>query len=71
MDQKKSGRAKGLEEGRAKGLVEGRAEGRAEGIAEGEKAKAFAIAANMKQIGLTTETIVQVTGLTAKEIDEI
>ena len=65
------GRAKGLEEGRAEGRAEGLAEGRAEGLAEGEKAKAFAIAVNLKQMGLHIDAIIQATGLDASEIEAL
>lgn len=47
--------------------LEGRIEGRAEGRAE-EK---LLIAKNLKAIGLPTESIVQATGLSASEIEQI
>lgn len=65
------GRAEGHAEGLAEGLATGHAKGLAEGLAEGEKAKAIAIAANLKQMGVSTETIMQATGLDAKEIEEL
>lgn len=47
--------------------LEGRIEGRAKGRAE-EK---LLIAKNLKAIGLPTESIVQATGLSASEIEQI
>ena len=51
----------------AKGMAKGRAEGRAEGIAEGKKE----IAKAMKLMGLTTEQIMEATGLTESEIERL
>ena len=48
-----------------------RNEGRAEGRAEGKKAQSLAIAINLKQLGVPIETILQATGLDAKEIEEL
>ncbi len=61
------GRAEGLEEGRAEGLEEGRAEGLEEGRAE-EKKK---IARAMKEKNMPVDTITQITGLSAEEIDTL
>ena len=47
--------------------LEGRIEGRAEGRAE----ENLLIAKNLKAIGLPTESIVQATGLSASEIEQI
>ena len=58
-------------EGREEGRKEGRAEGRAEGITEGEKAKAFAIALNLKVMNVPLKTIIKATGLTAEEIEKL
>ena len=69
--ERNEGRAEGRAEGHAEGLAEGLATGHAKGLAEGEKAKAIAIAANLKQMGVSTETIMQATGLDAKEIEEL
>ena len=66
------GLAEGRAEGRAEGLAEGRAEGRAKGLAEGvAKGKSEAmlqVAKNMKQLGLSVDTIAQATGLPIDEI---
>ena len=56
-----------LEGARMEGLAEGRAEGRAEGIAEGKKE----IAKAMKLMGLTTEQIMEATGLTESDIERL
>ncbi len=66
---------KGLEEGRAKGIEqgreEGRAEGRAEGLEEGTVKTQKSIALNMKNIGMPTEQISRITGLSESEIMEL
>lgn len=54
--------------GYAEGVEDGRAEGIAEGIAEGEKKERMKIAANLKQLGVSSEAIAGATGLTAAEI---
>ena len=58
----------GREEGLAEGRKEGLAEGRKEGLAEGEQNKQKEIARSMKQLGMQTDLIAQVTGLSAEEI---
>ena len=54
---------KGREEGRAEGLAEGEAKGRAEGIRD--------TARKMKQKGLPADLIVEMTGLSLTDIEEI
>ena len=61
---REEGLAEGLAEGRAKGLAEGRAEGRAEGIGEGINL----VAKNMLNNGKSIDEIMELTGLTQKEI---
>jgi len=61
----------GRMEGLAEGLAEGKAEGKAEGLAEGEKNKQIEIARKFKEIGLSTEMIIQGTGLSAEEINAL
>ena len=63
--------ADGLEEGMKKGREEGRKEGEAIGLKKGERQRTLEIAKNMKSIGLPTETIIQATGLSKSEIDNI
>ena len=75
MEGLAEGRAEGREEGRAEGRAIGRAVGRAEGMAEG-RAKGIAkvkkeIAKAMKLMGLTTEQIMEATGLTESEIERL
>jgi predicted transposase/invertase (TIGR01784 family) len=57
------------------GLMEGRKEGRKEGIKEGKeegrKEGKEAVALNAIQLGLSEETIVQITGLSIEEIREL
>lgn len=76
-------RIEGLEEGRAEGRIEGRIEGREEGRKEGRKEGLIAgeakgrtescleIARNMKSLGLAMDVIVQATGLSAQEIEQL
>ena len=54
-------------EGRAEGRIEGRAEGRVEGRAE-EKIE---MAKKMKAMGMAIETISQISGLTAEQIEQL
>ena len=67
IDGLSEGRAQGLAEGRAKGLAEGRAEGRSEGIAEEKKATA----SKMKSMGLPTDIISEITGLSVEDIKDL
>ena len=60
-----------LELGEARGKIIGKAEGKAEGLAEGEKNKQIEIARKFKEIGLSTEMIIQGTGLSAEEINAL
>ena len=66
---------KELEEATKKALTEGRAEGRAkgraEGIDEGKKKEKMAIAKKLSSLGIPTSQIVQATGLTEEEINEL
>ena len=50
---------------------EGRMEGREEGLAEGERNKALEIAKAMKSKGFSAEDIAQITGLAAKDIENL
>lgn len=63
-----SAERRGKAQGLAEGLAEGLAKGKAEGLAEGEKKKQQDIARTMKKDGLSIDTIVKYTGLTASEI---
>lgn len=69
------GKAEGLAEGKAEGLAEGKAKGLAEGLAEGlEKGKAeerLGIAKNMKRMGMATDAICQITGISSEEIEKL
>jgi len=69
------GRYWGLEEGRAEGLAEGLAEGMAKGmakgLAEGRAKRDKEIASNMKRLGMPVSQIMQITGLSEKEIEEL
>ena len=61
----------GRQEGLAEGRQEGLAEGRQEGLAEGRMEEKQANARRMKALNLPVETICQVTGLTAGEIENL
>lgn len=62
------GRAEGLAEGKAEGLAEGRAEGRAEGLAEGREGGLMFAARQMKEIGVSIETIAEKLNLTIDQV---
>ena len=61
----------GRREGHEKGLAEGRAEGRAVGRAEGELSKSQEIARNLLGLGMPVPQIMQATGLTQKQIEQL
>ncbi|MCS2737612.1 Rpn family recombination-promoting nuclease/putative transposase [Bacteroides fragilis] len=61
----------GRHEGRQEGRQEGLAEGRQEGLAEGRMEEKQANARRMKALNLPVETICQVTGLSAGEIENL
>lgn len=63
----REGRAKGI----AEGIVKGRAEGRAEGRVEGEQSKALDIAKNLKALGMSDTDIMNATGLSKEEINNL
>ena len=56
-----------MEEGRKEGIKEGMKAGKA----KGETEMRCKIACNLKKTGLPLDVIIQTTGLTAKEIDEL
>ena len=68
IEGKAEGKVEGLAEGKAEGLAEGKAEGLAEGLAEGEKKKALTIAKQAKEMGMSIENILLLTGLKKEEI---
>ena len=59
------------EEGRMEGREEGLAEGMAKGLAEGERNKTLEIATAMKSKGFSADDIAQITGLAAKDIENL
>lgn len=61
----------GRMEGRMEGLAEGLAEGRMEGLAEGERKKQLEVARNLKKMGLSSEMIMQATGISVEEIEKL
>ena len=56
---------------RGEGLLEGRMEGRAEGIAEGRAEGIMENARNFKSLGVSTEIIMQATGLSREIIESL
>ena len=61
----------GLTEGRLEGREEGRLEGREEGRLEGRMEEKRQIVYNMKSLGLSLDVIVQATGLSPEEIEQL
>ena len=53
------------------GREEGLAEGMAKGMAEGERNKTLEIATAMKSKGFSADDIAQITGLAAKDIENL
>ena len=64
---REEGHASGFAEGEARGLAAGEAKGRAEGKSEG----IATVAKSMKAMNLPMETIIQATGLSQKEVEEL
>ena len=56
---------------RQEGLEQGRTEGEAVGIAKGEAAATVKLARAMKDKGLETEAIAEITGLSAEEVERL
>ena len=71
MEGKIEGRIEGIREGRIEGIREGRIEGKAEGKIEGKIEGKTEVAKNMKSAGLAVQTIMQFTGLTQEQIDQL
>ena len=68
---KLEGLMEGKIEGRIEGIREGRIEGKAEGKIEGKIEGKTEVAKNMKSAGLAVQTIMQFTGLTQEQIDQL
>lgn len=68
IEGKAEGLAEGLAEGKVEGKAEGLIEGKAEGLAEGEKKKALTIAKQAKEMGMSIENILLLTGLKKEEL---
>ena len=58
-----------LDTAKMEGREEGRAEGREEGLKEGQEKGILSVAQKMKTAGMSTATISELTGLTAKDIE--
>ena len=71
MEGKIEGRIEGIREGRIEGRIEGIREGKIEGKAEGKIEGKTEVAKNMKSAGLAVQTIMQFTGLTQEQIDQL
>ena len=56
---------------REEGHASGFAEGRSEGITEGKTEGIASVAKSMKAMNLPIETIIQATGLSQKEVEEL
>ena len=70
-DAEEKARAEGRAEGREEGRAEGRAEGREIGRAEEAKNKTFEFARKMKAKGFDSGTIIEMTGLTEQQINDL
>lgn len=67
----KEGMEKGMEKGMAKGMKEGMEKGMKEGMEKGAYRKQQEIALNLKSIGVPIEQIMQGTGLSIEEIEQL
>lgn len=75
MEGHMKGLQEGLQEGRQEGLQEGRQEGRQEGLQEGRQEGlqegCKAVACRLKKFGIPVEVIMESTGLSEKEIENL
>ncbi len=60
-----------IEKGMAQGMAQGEAEGKVEGLAEGEAKANLKTALKMKELKVSIDIIMQVTGLTKEEIEKL
>ena len=70
-DAKRMGRLEGRSEGIRQGIQQGFAEGEAKGFSDGSRQKAFETARVLKQLGDSVKKIMQVTGLSKKEVEAL
>ena len=71
MDTRYYAKQEGIQQGIQQGKSLGLAEGKSLGLAEGSRQKALETARILKQLGDTCQKIVQVTGLTQEEVENI
>jgi predicted transposase/invertase (TIGR01784 family) len=69
--QKRAEFKKGVEVGRKEGCELGKAQGKAEGKAEGKVEGKAEVAVQMCQLGIDHDTILQVTGFSEAELQEV
>ena len=67
----KKGLEKGMQEGLEKGMQEGMEKGMQEGMEKGQEKKAIDIAKNMKQKGMPSDLIAEMTGLSINVIESL
>lgn len=65
------GLAQGMAQGMAQGIAQGISQGIAQGVTEGEKQKSLDIAKSMKNKGFDVSIILELTGLTKEEIENL
>ena len=70
MEGRAEGLAEGRAEGRAEGLVEGHEKGLAEGMEKGRHNALLATAKRMKEKGLSSADIAEMTGLSVEEVEQ-
>ena len=70
-DARNDGWKAGIAQGKSLGLAEGRSLGLAEGEARGSRQAKLETARILKQLGDSTQKIVQATGLTSAEVEAI
>ena len=65
------GMQQGIQQGMQQGIQQGMQQGKSLGLAEGYRQKALETAKLLKQFGDSVQKIVQVTGLTAQEVEKL
>ena len=65
------GLKEGLEQGLKEGIEKGLEQGLEQGLKQGQKKKAEEVALNLKKYGMSTEEIVELTGLTKEEVESL
>jgi flagellar biosynthesis/type III secretory pathway protein FliH len=71
LQGEEKGKQQGFEQGLEQGLEQGMKQGMKQGIEQGSRQASYAIARNLKSLGIPAASIVEATGLTAEEVGSL